>query len=203
MELLKAHPKQRKKAIKRVIKKAVRDKNTHGFVKACYYITWLLRIYACLSGVIIILKTMFIRDEVIIDVPALIIRSLFPFMFSYAPAIVYIISLGKEFYYRRRESLTLKDNGFVYAYHDDRLDIIDEIFSFNINYDQLTNYEYCEETKVLDLSGEITVDTYVNGKLKESDVCKNLSMFDIYDINLNELLKERFKGGKDSAKFYG
>lgn len=193
MEILNANSKQRKKAIKKVIKTALKDKNTKGLIKACYIITWILRSIACLLGLLTIYYAIFISDYIYIDLLYLIITFLFPFLFSYVSATVYMISLSKEYRYRSKESITLMDNGFVYAYHDDRIDLSDAIFSFNVKYNQLNKYEYCKETKVLDLYGEIAVDTYENGKLKESNECRQLSMLDVYERSIHQLLEEKIQ----------
>lgn len=191
MEILNAKSKQRKRAIKKVVKAALKDKNTKVLYKTCYIITLFLRITACLLGSYTIYYAAFVSNYGYIDYLYLTITFLFPFLFSYVPAMIYHISLSKEYFYRRKESVTISDNGFVYAYHDDQMIYSDGILSYNVDYNKIDKYEYCEKTKVLDLYGEIVIDVYANGELKESNVCRQFSMLDVYDRNIHQILGDK------------
>lgn len=193
MEILNAKSKQRKRAIKKVVKKALKDKNTKVLYKICYIITLFLRITAFLLGAYTIYYAAFISDYGYIGYLRLIITFLFPYMFSYIPAVIYHISLSKEYFYRRKESVTISDNGFVYAYHDDQMIYSDGILSYNVDFNKIDKFDYCEKTKVLDLYGEIALDLYEHGKLKESIVCRQFSMLDVYDRNLHQILGDKTK----------
>lgn len=193
MEILNAKSKQRKRAIKKVVKTALKDKNTKLLFKVCYGITLFLRIAACLLGAYTIYYAAFISDYGYIGYLYLIITFLFPFMFSYVPAVIYHISLSKEYFYRRKESVTISDNGFVYAYHDDQMIYSDGILSYNVDFNKIDKFDYCEKTKVLDLYGEIALDLYEHGKLKESIVCRQFSMLDVYDRNIHRILGDKIK----------
>ena len=193
MEILNAKSKQRKRAIKKVVKTALKDKNTKLLFKVCYGITLFLRITACLLGSYTIYYAAFISDYGYIGYLYLIITFLFPFMFSYVPAVIYHISLSKEYFYRRKESVTISDNGFVYAYHDDQMINSDGILSYNVDFNKIDKFDYCEKTKVLDLYGEIALDLYEHGKLKESIVCRQFSMLDVYDRNIHQILGDKIK----------
>lgn len=193
MEILNAKSKQRKRAIKQVVKKAIKDKDTKLLFKVCYGITLFLRITACLLGSYTIYYAAFISDYGYIGYLRLIITFLFPYMFSYIPAVIYHICLSKEYFYRRKESVTISDNGFVYAYHDDQMINSDGILSYNVDFNKIDKFDYCEKTKVLDLYGEIAMDVYENGKLKESHVCRQFSMLDVYDRSIHRILGDKIK----------
>ena len=102
----------------------------------------------------------------------------------------YIISAGGEYRLRRRETITFANGGFVYSYHDDRVGLSDAIFAFNVLYENISKYEYDDKTKILTLYGKIIGDTYENGELKTSDEYNEISLLDVYDFSVKQLLDE-------------
>ena len=114
----------------------------------------------------------------------------FPYGLSLLSAIVYIISAGGEYRLRRRETITFANGGFVYSYHDDRVGLSDAIFAINVLYENISKYEYDDKTKILTLYGKIIGDTYENGELKTSDEYNEISLLDVYDFSVKQLLDE-------------
>lgn len=51
-------------------------------------------------------------------------------------------------------------------------------------------YEYDDKTKILTLYGKIIGDTYENGELKTSDEYNEISLLDVYDFSVKQLLDE-------------
>ena len=98
------------------------------------------------------------------DIIFLIMTFGFPYGLSLLSAIVYIISAGGEYRLRRRETITFANGGFVYSYHDDRVGLSDAIFAFNVPYE--------------------------NGELKTSDEYNEISLLDVYDFSVKQLLDE-------------
>lgn len=178
---------KRKNAIKQIVKTNV--KTTKGFVKFCYGLTWFLRILAVILGLANILYVVFFSSYVV-DIIFLIITFGFPYGLSFLSAIVYIISAGGEYRLRRRETITFANGGFVYSYHDDRVGLSDAIFAFNILYENISHFDYDDRTKILTLYGKIIGDTYENGELKSSDEYNEISLLDVYDFSVKQLLEE-------------
>lgn len=178
---------KRKKAIKQVVQANVKTAN--GGVKFCYGLTWFLRILAVLLGLANILYVVFLSSYVV-DIIFLIMTFGFPYGLSFLSAIVYIISAGGEYRLRRRETITFANGGFVYSYHDDRVGLSDAIFAFNVLYENISKYDYDERTKTLTLYGKIIGDTYENGELKASDEYNEISLLDVYDFSVKQLLDE-------------
>lgn len=178
---------KRKKAIKQVVKANV--KHSSGFVKFCYGLTWFLRILAVVLGLANIFYVAFLSSYVV-DIIYLIITFGFPYGLSFLSAIVYIISAGGEYRLRRRETITFANGGFVYSYHDDRVGLSDAIFAFNVVYENISKYDFDDKTKTLTLYGKIIGDTYENGELKTSDEYNEISLLDVYDFSVKQLLEE-------------
>lgn len=178
---------KRKKAIKQVVKTNV--KTAKGFVKFCYGLTWFLRILAVILGLANILYVVFLSRNVL-DIIYLLMTFGFPYGFSFISAIVYIVSASSEYWLRRRETITFANGGFVYSYHDDRVGLSDAIFAFNVLYENISKYDYDDKTKILTLYGKIIGDTYENDELKESDEYNEISLLDVYDFSVKQLLDE-------------
>lgn len=178
---------KRKKAIKQVVKANV--KTAKGGVKFCYGLTWFLRILAVFGGLANILYVVFLSNY-IVDIIFLIMTFGFPYGLSFLSAIVYIISASGEYRLRRRETITFANDGFVYSYHDDRAGLSNTIFAFNVLYENISRYNYDDKTKVLTLYGKIIGDTYENDELKASDEYNEISLLDVYDFSVKQLLDE-------------
>lgn len=187
MQSYEANQSKRKKAIKQVVKANV--KTAKGGVKFCYGLTWFLRIIAVLLGLANILYVVFLSSYVV-DIIFLIMTFGFPYGLSFLSAIVYIISAGGEYRLRRRETITFVNGGFVYSYHDDRVGLSDAIFAFNVLYENISKYDCDDRTKTLTLYGKIIGDTYENGKLKASDEYNEISLLDVYDFSVKQLIDE-------------
>lgn len=186
METFNVDPAKRKKALKQVVKKNVKD--AKGFPKFCYGLTITLRILACVLGLANILYVIFLSSYAV-DIIFLIMTFGFPYGLSFMSAIVYIISCGGEYRLRRRETITLANGGFVYSYHDDRVGLKDTIFGFNVLYDRIQRFEYDKKTRCITLYGSILVDTYENGELKSSDEYNEISLLDVFEVDVKELLE--------------
>ncbi|MGN0005333.1 MAG: hypothetical protein ACI37Z_05125 [Candidatus Gastranaerophilaceae bacterium] len=178
---------KRKKAIKQVVNANV--KTARVGIKFCYGLTWFLRILAVLLGLGNILYVVFFSSYVL-DLVFLVITFGFPYCLSFLSAIVYIISAGGEYRLRKKETITFSNGGFVYSYHDDRVGFSDVIFAFNVLYENISKIEYDDRTKMLTLHGKIIGDTYENGELKASDTYNEISLLDVYDFSLKQLLNK-------------
>ena len=179
--------KKRKKALKRIVKKNI--KSSKGFVKFSYMLTTILRMIAIVLGCLTVINVAFISHD-LLDIIDLFFTFFIPYAFSFIPAIVYIISAGGEYRLRRRETITLAKDGFVYGYHDDRVGLSDAVFGFKVSFNKIQKFEYDENTKLLTLYGTIVGNTYENGELKDSNEYNQISLLDIYEISINELLTE-------------
>ena len=178
---------KRKKAIKQLVKTNVKE--AKGFVKFCYGLALFFRILAVILGLANILYVVFLSRNAL-DLIYLIMTFGFTYGLSFLPATVYIVSTSVEYCMRRRETITFVDGGFVYSYHDDRVGLSDAIFAFNVLYENISKYDYDDKTKILTLYGKIVGDTYENGELKESDEFNEISLLDVYDFSVKQLLDE-------------
>lgn len=176
---------KRKKAIRQVVK--VNTKNAKGFVKFCYGLTWFLRILAIILGLANILYVAYLSSY-IVDIVYPIMAFGVPYGFSFLSATVYIISASREYSFRKRETIILEDNGFVYSYHDDRIVLLDTIFVFRAAYENICKYDYDAKTKILTLYGKIVGYIYENGEQKEICEINEVSLLDTYDVSLKQLL---------------
>lgn len=187
MQTFEVNQAKRKKAIKHVVKENV--KSSKGFVRFCYVLTLFLRIFAVILGLVNILYAVFFSSY-IVDLFFLTMTFGFPYGLSFLSATVYIVSAGGEYRLRRRETITFANGGFVYSYHDDRVGLSDTIFAFNVLYENISKYDYDDKTKILTLYGKIIGDTYENGELKASDEYNEISLLDVYDFSVKQLLDE-------------
>lgn len=187
METYNVDSSKRKKALKQVVKKNVR--NAKGFPKFCYGLTIALRVLACVLGLANILYVIFLSDYVV-DIIFLIMTFGFPYGLSFMSAIVYIISCGGEYRLRRRETITLANGGFVYSYHDDRVGLKDTIFGFNVLFEKIQRYDYDAKTRCITLYGSVIVDMYEDGELKSSDEYNEISLLDVFEIEVKDLLEK-------------
>lgn len=178
---------KRKKAIKQLVKTNVKE--AKGFVKFCYGLTCFFRILAVILGLANILHAVFLGRDAL-ELILLLVTFGCPYGLSFLPAAVYIVSASVEYCMRRRETITFVDGGFVYSYHDDRVGLSDAIFAFNVLYENISKYDYDDKTKILTLYGKIIGDTYENGELKESDEYNEISLLDVYDFSVKQLLDE-------------
>lgn len=178
---------KRKKALKSIIK--INIKQSKGFVKFCYGATWFLRILAIVLGIANILYVIFMSDYMV-DILFLIITFGFPYAFSYLPATVYIISASGEYRFRKQETITIKEDEILYSFHDDRVGLSDSIFAFHVVPKKIDKCNYDEKTNVLTLYGKIVGETYENGELKESDEYNQISLLDVYDISIKDMIKQ-------------
>lgn len=187
MQSYKVNQGKRKKAIKQLVKTNV--KAAKGFVKFCYGLTWFLRILAVILGLANILYVVFLNRDAFNPFFLIAIVG-YTYGLSFLPAAVYIFSISNEYSLRKREAITFVDGGFVYSFHDDRVGLSDSIFAFNVLYENISRYDYDDKTKILTLYGKIVGETYENGELKESDEYNEISLLDVYDFSVKQLLDE-------------
>ena len=125
----------------------------------------------------------------------LMIDTLFiPFAFSFVPAAAYITSVGGEYSLRRNEEVYFDDECFTYCQRDVRTGLEDKMFMCKVLYKDIDKIDYNEKTHLLEITGKICCDTFVNSVLKETDECKIFDFLDVYDVEVVKLLKEKMKG---------
>lgn len=192
MQSFEIDKRKRKKALKQIVKQNL--KSAKGFVKFCYVFTWFLRITAIILGLVTIVYVISLKDRWF-RLIFLILTFLFPYLFSYIPAAVYIISAGGEYRLRRNEDITIGKEGFVYSFRDDRVGLSDAIIAFSISYQHIKKFTYDDNTKILTLFGKIRGDMYENGEIKSTDECSEVSLLDVYENSIKQLLEDNCKCG--------
>lgn len=179
------NPAKREKALRQITKKEV--KSAKGFPKFCYGLTIALRVLACVLGLANILYVIFLSNYAV-DIVFLIITFGFPYLLSFISAAVYAGSCSGEYRLRRRETITLANGGFVYSYHNDLMGLGDNIISLNVLYDKVKRFEYDEKTRCITLYGCILLDIYENGGLISSDELGEISLLNIFEIDVADLM---------------
>ena len=98
--------------------------------------------------------------------------------------------LREEFRSRTRETITPANGGFVYGFSDAKLGLSGVYFAVSVVFDKLERYTYDEKTKVLTLYGSMVFDVYERDKLDSTKECKEISLLNVFDIDLLELLEK-------------
>ncbi len=194
MQTYTVNERKRKQALKRLTKDNV--KTLKGFPKACYYIAMFLRIVGYVCGTANVLHMVFVTQKWY-ETYLLMITFVAPYGLSWLPATVYIVTLNREFSFRRRETITFKPDGFIYSYHDDRVGDYDSIFAYDIKYSQITRFERDERTRVLTFYGNFVTDTYSGEKITQTLACRVFDFMDVYDIDMKQMMERNCKNGEE------
>lgn len=83
--------------------------------------------------------------------------------------------LREEFRTRTRETITPANGGFVYCFSDAKLGLSGVYFAVSVVFDKLERYTY---------------DVYERDKLDSTKECKKISLLNVFDIDLLELLEK-------------
>ncbi len=185
---------KRKQALKLLVKE--NTKTLKGFPKACYYVSILLKIVAIVCGAGNVLHMIFWSKKWF-EMFLLAITFVIPYCLSLLPRAVYVTTIGRDFSFRRRETITFKPDGFLYSYHDDRVGAFDSIFAYDIKYSQITRFERDEKTKVLTFYGNFITDTYSGEKITQTLDCEVFDFMDVYDIDVKQMLEKNCKIGEE------
>lgn len=185
--------KKRKQALKLLIKD--NRKTLKQFPKACYYITLAMRLTAIVGGIADVLYTV-LGNKDRYDMYFLLTAFATIYLLSLIPQTVYVVSLDREFRFRRREIMTFTPDGFIYSYHDNRVSEPDSTFAYDIKYSQITRFEQNERTKILTFYGDFTTDTYSGDKITQTLNCRVFDFIDAYDIDMKQLIEQRMIEGK-------
>ena len=177
---------EKRKALKQIVRENV--KGSKGFVKFCYVLTFLMRTAAVILGILNIIYV--IRHENPLALIFVIITFLFPYLLSFLPATVYVVSCGGELRFRRKEIITSEKGGFTYSYHDDRAGLENSLFVFHIIYDRIRRWEYNEKTRCLTLYGSIALDVYKDGELETSEEYEGIDFLNVYEVDIKKLIDE-------------
>ena len=186
MQTYQPNDKKQKKAYANQIKEGV--KTAGGFVKFCYYLTKILVGLAYVLAIGTVLHVVFISHKALYLL-FLWVTFFVPLALSMLPRTVYAVSLSRDYRFRRKETLTVSDKGFVYAYHDDRSMASLERFSYNVSFDKISKVEYDEKTAILTIFGDIKEDTFIGGTLKETNEWSQITLLNVYDIDLVEMIR--------------
>lgn len=190
MEINEINISKKREALNKYIKEEA--KKSKGGIKLCYILTLLFRILAIILGIGTIIYVVMISGYYV-ELMLLIITFGFPIGLSYLPATVYKASLGREYMFRHQENASFDANNFVYSYRDSRTGLSDQFFAFKIPYDKITEIKRDEKTKLLEISGEIILETYENNVLTDSILGEKMDFIDAYNIEVAEKIKEMMK----------
>ena len=185
MSTFKIDFKKRKKLLKNTIKGKVRKQK--GFIKFCYILELLLKISAFVFGVGNIIYVL-LGNASLTWLVFCIVTFGFPFGLSLLPRTVYVMTLGGEYRFRIKESLTLREDGLFYSYHDSRSNSATEVFSYNVEYEKITNAEYDNVTGVFTMYGAFTEDTYHRDILIETNEWSEISLLNAYNVDIASIV---------------
>lgn len=194
MQTYTVNAKKEKQAMKYLIKD--NRKELKCFPKVCYYIAMVLKIIGIVCGTANILYMVFVSHSWSESI-LLMVTFIAPYGLSLAPQTVYVVSLNREFRFRRRQTITFKPDGFVYSYHDDRSGTYDSVFAYDIKYSQIEKIERDERTRILTCYGNFVSDTYSGEKITQTLECRAFDFMDIYDIDIKQMLEKNCKNGAE------
>lgn len=183
--------KKRKKALKKCFK--IEVKKAGWFARFCYALTVFFRVMAILLGIANIVYCAVWSRFPELEILFLPVTAGLPYAFSYIPSAACSMLVCGEYWLRRKEAVCVTGNGFTYGYHDDRDLFTNSIFEFEIMYSNIQKLEYDEKCKLLTIYGPIPGATYVNGKREPAETCYQLSLLNVYDIDIVELLKTKWQ----------
>lgn len=129
-----------------------------------------------------------------LDLIFLIMTFGFPMLLSLLPSTVYIIGVGGEYRLRRRETVSFDEDYFTYSHRDERTGLEDKIFAYRVMYDDINELKFNQKTKVLEITGKIYLDTYVDSVLKDSIEGRVFDFLDVYNVDVYKKIKEKMKG---------
>lgn len=181
---------KRKKVLKSYIKKNI--KNANWFSRLCYILAGVLRILAIVLAIVNILYVAILSKDGL-DLIFLIMTFGFPMLLSLLPSTVYIIDVGGEYRLRRKETIAFTENSIVYSHKDDRSGLLDVVYSHKVNYSEIDDVIVDELSGLVEIHGNIIVETYENSELKEILNAKIFDFLNAYDENVVEIIKKSIK----------
>ena len=188
MDTYEINRKKRKKAIKKYIHSEI--KKADGSSRFCYLLTLILRILGIVLGVATVVYVICFGSYMV-ELLFVILTLGIPLALSFLPATVYIIKVGGEYRLRRRETVSFDEDYFTYSHRDGRTGLEDKIFAYRVMYDDINELKFNPKTKVLEITGKIYLDTYVNSVLKDSVEGRAFDFLDVYDIGVCKKIKEK------------
>lgn len=180
---------KKNKALRAYIKKNINK--AHFFYKLCYGLTFFFRIIAVLLAIVNIGYVIGEDEELYLIY--LIITFVFPMLLSFLPATVYIIGVGGDHRLRRKETVVFKEEEFIYTHKDDRSGLADSQYCCKVKYSDIKDIIVDEKTKIIEIHGNIIVETYENSVLKETLNAKIFDFIDAYDVDVIDMIKNYIK----------
>lgn len=191
MEIYNINKRKRTNAIRKYVKSKIGAAT--GTVKTCNMIKMIMRVLAIALGIGNIIFT-FVDGEPV-DLLFLVITFGIPYALSFIPAMICNATIGIDYRFRRKETITLKNDGFVYSYCDARTGFHDKVFTNVVDYNAIDRIEYDEDTRIMEIYGNITVETYANNTLLESDTYGMIDFLNCFDEDIYRLTKEKARKG--------
>ena len=191
MEIYNINKRKRTNAIRKYVKSKIGAAT--GTVKICNTIKMIMIVLAIALGIGNIIFTFVDGDPV--DLLFLVITFGIPYALSFIPAMICKAAIGIDYMFRRKETITLKNDGFVYSYCDTRTGFHDKVFTYVVDYNAIDRIEYDEDTKIMEIYGNITVETYDNNTLIESDTYGMIDFLNCFDKDIYRLTKDKARKG--------
>lgn len=181
---------KRKKILKAYIKKNIKSANL--FSRVCYVLAGVLKILAIILGIGNILYVALLSKEEL-ELIFLIMTFGFPMLLSLLPSTVYVIAVGGEYRLRRNETIAFTENALIYSHKDDRSGLLDVVYCHKVNYSEIEDIIVDQDSGLVEIHGNITVETYENSELKETLNAKIFDFLDAYDENVVDMIKKSVK----------
>lgn len=179
---------KRKKVLKSYIKKNI--KTASLFSKLCYILAKVLKVLAIVLALINILYVVMLsKDE--LDLIFLIITFGFPILLSLLPSAVYVIAVGGEYRLRRKETIAFTENSLIYSHKDDRSGLTDIVYCHKVSYSEIEEVIVNKDSGLIEIYGNIIVETYENSELKETLNAKIFDFLDAYDENVVDMIMKK------------
>lgn len=191
MEIYNINKRKRTNAIRKYVKSKIGAAT--GTVKICNTIKMIMIVLAIALGIGNIIFTFVDGDPV--DLLFLVITFGIPYALSFIPAMICKAAIGIDYMFRRKETITLKNDGFVYSYCDTRTGFHNKVFTNVVDYNAIDRIEYDEDAKIMEIYGNITVETYENNTLIESDTYGMIDFLNCFDKDIYRLTKDKARKG--------
>lgn len=191
MEVYKISKRGRTKAIRRYVKSKLGE--AKGIVKTCNVIKVILRALAVILAVGTVVYVFAAGEP--LDLLFLVLTFGIPYGLSFIPAMVCKASIGIDYRFRRKETVELNDGGFVYSCRDTRTGFRDRVFKYTVDFNKVDKIEYDENSRLLEIFGDVTVETYAENKLIESGTYGMFDFLNCFDIDMYRLIQEKMTKG--------
>lgn len=101
--------------------------------------------------------------------------------------------MGGEYRLRRNETIAFTENALIYSHKDDRSGLLDVVYCHKVNYSEIEDIIVYQDSRLVEIHGNITVETYENSELKETLNAKIFDFLNAYDEDIINIINYKRK----------